>query len=60
VLCEQSTALAIARPLAEFRPFREGVSATPYFYVGDAFFLPFTGLRAMERGGPVVTVWALP
>jgi 4-amino-4-deoxy-L-arabinose transferase-like glycosyltransferase len=51
---------ARARPLAEFRPFREGVVAKPYYYVGDAFFLPFTGLRAMERGGPVVTVWALP
>ena len=50
---------ARARPLAEFRPFREGTFAKPYFYVGDAFFLPFTGLRAMERGGPEVTVWAL-
>jgi 4-amino-4-deoxy-L-arabinose transferase-like glycosyltransferase len=49
-----------ARRLAEFNPFREGATARPYFYPGDAFFLPFTGLRAMERGGPVVTVWALP
>jgi 4-amino-4-deoxy-L-arabinose transferase-like glycosyltransferase len=49
-----------ARRLAVFDPFREGASATPYFYTGDAFFLPFTGLGAMERGGPVVTVWALP
>jgi 4-amino-4-deoxy-L-arabinose transferase-like glycosyltransferase len=48
-----------ARRLAEFRPFRDGVSDQPYFYGGDAFFLPFTGLEAMERGGPVVTVWAL-
>ena len=48
-----------ARRLAVFDPFRGGASATPYFYRGDAFFLPFTGLRAMERGGPVVTVWAL-
>ena len=49
-----------ARRVAEFRPFREDTTAAPYFYRGDAFFLPFTGLRAMERGGPVVTVWALP
>jgi len=48
------------RRLAEFPPFRPGATATPYFYPGDAFFLPFTGLRVMERGGPVVTVWALP
>jgi 4-amino-4-deoxy-L-arabinose transferase-like glycosyltransferase len=48
-----------ARRLADFRPFREGSSVKPYFYAGDAFFLPFTGLRAMERGGPEVTVWAL-
>jgi 4-amino-4-deoxy-L-arabinose transferase-like glycosyltransferase len=51
---------ARARPLAVFGPFRDGSSAEPYFYGGDAFFLPFTGLPAMERGGPVVTVWALP
>ena len=49
-----------ARRLAEFHPFREGVTAKPYFYGGDAFFLPFTGLGAMERGGPVVTIWGLP
>ena len=49
----------LPRPIAEFRPFREGAFAKPYFYVGDAFFLPFTGLQAMERGGPEVTVWAL-
>jgi 4-amino-4-deoxy-L-arabinose transferase-like glycosyltransferase len=49
-----------ARRLAEFNPFRDGATAKPYFYRGDAFFLPFTGLPAMERGGPVVTVWALP
>jgi hypothetical protein len=51
--------LARARPLAVFSPFREGAVTQPYFYVGDAFFLPFTGLEAMERGGPIVTVWAL-
>jgi 4-amino-4-deoxy-L-arabinose transferase-like glycosyltransferase len=49
-----------ARRLAVFSPFRADAPVRPYFYPGDAFFLPFTGLRAMERGGPVVTVWALP
>lgn len=49
-----------ARRLAEFSPFRAGATAAPYFYPGDAFYIPFTGLGAVVRGGPVVTVWALP
>jgi len=49
-----------ARRLAEFQPFRNGATVKPYFYPGDAFFLPFTDLGAMERGGPEVAVWALP
>jgi hypothetical protein len=48
------------RPLNIFRAFRAGTFAKPSFYTGDAFFLPFTGRPAMERGGPVVTVWARP
>jgi Dolichyl-phosphate-mannose-protein mannosyltransferase len=46
-----------ARPVAVFDPFRPDRSA--YFYVGDAFYLPFSGLTAMERGGPAFTVWEL-
>lgn len=48
-----------ARPLAKFDPFRQGASERPYFYKGDAFYLPFAGLAAMERGGPIVTIWEL-
>jgi 4-amino-4-deoxy-L-arabinose transferase-like glycosyltransferase len=48
-----------ARPLAVFDPFRERATEKPYFYPGDAFYLPFSGLGAVERGGPVITVWAL-
>jgi 4-amino-4-deoxy-L-arabinose transferase-like glycosyltransferase len=46
-------------PLAVFDPFREGATGRPYFYPADAFYLPFSGLDAVERGGPVITVWAL-
>jgi hypothetical protein len=48
-----------ARSLAVFDPFREGATERPYFYAADAFYLPFSGLGAVERGGPVVTVWEL-
>lgn len=46
-----------ARAVRVFDPFRPGASARPYFYVADAFYLPFSGLDAMERGGPILTVW---
>jgi hypothetical protein len=47
--------------LARFDPFRpEGVEgAAAEFYPGDAFFVPFRGLTAVERGGPVLEVWSL-
>jgi hypothetical protein len=38
-------------------PFKKPRRVEPYFYEGDAFYLPFTHLDAMERGGPVLTVW---
>ena len=31
----------------------------PYFYSADAFFVPFSGFGAVERGGPVLKVWDL-
>ncbi|HSF17061.1 MAG TPA: phospholipid carrier-dependent glycosyltransferase [Vicinamibacteria bacterium] len=47
-----------ATRLAIFDPFR-GNGETPVFYVRDAFYLPYTGLGAVERGGPLVTVWRI-
>jgi 4-amino-4-deoxy-L-arabinose transferase-like glycosyltransferase len=47
------------RPLATFDPFRAGERAKPYFFEGDAFYLPFSGLGALDRGGPLVTVWEM-
>ncbi len=51
-----------ADPLAVFDPFTEKYRAgavEPYFYGGDAFYIPFSGFGAVERGGPIVTIWAL-
>jgi dolichyl-phosphate-mannose-protein mannosyltransferase len=47
------------RPLVVLSPFREGAADRARFYAGDAFYLPLSGLDAMVRGGPVVTVWDL-
>jgi hypothetical protein len=47
-------------PLAVFSPFREGAGTEPYFSPADAFFIPFSGLSAVERGGPIVTIWQIP
>lgn len=48
-----------ARPLAVFRPFGEDPRVAPRFYPNDAFYLPFTGFRGVERGGPLITIWDL-
>ena len=40
-------------------PYRAGASTEPVFYSADAFYLPYTGFRAVERGGPVVEIWKL-
>ena len=50
---------AHARPVVVFDPFRKASSVTPYFFPRDAFYLPYSGFAAMERGGPIVTVWRL-
>jgi hypothetical protein len=50
----------VAEPLEVFDPFRDGVDGTPYFYPADAFYIPYTGLRTMARGGPIIRIWALP
>lgn len=46
-----------AKPLVVLDPFKRPKQMEPYFYDGDAFYLPFTHLGAMERGGPILTVW---
>jgi 4-amino-4-deoxy-L-arabinose transferase-like glycosyltransferase len=48
-----------ARALAVFNPFKPDRELEPYFYVGDAFYLPISHLDAMERGGPILTIWEL-
>jgi hypothetical protein len=48
-----------ARPVAAFSPFRAGRETTACFYPGDAFYLPYCGFGALERGGPVITIWEL-
>ena len=48
-----------AVPVLEVSPFRADPSEPAYFFAADAFFVPFSGFDAVERGGPVVKVWDL-
>ncbi len=50
---------AHGRAEAVFDPFVKASRVKPYFYSGDAFYLPYSGFDAVERGGPVITVWDL-
>ena len=50
---------ANAQPAVVFDPFKKTSSVTPYFYARDAFYLPYAGFDAVERGGPVITIWDL-
>ncbi len=47
------------RELARFDPFNATTEASPFFYVQDAFYLPFAGFDAVERGGPLITIWEI-
>ena len=47
------------RPLVRFDPFNPAPKDSPFFYVQDAFYLPFAGFDAVERGGPVITIWEI-
>lgn len=47
------------RLLVSFDPFLPGGAAWARFYTGDAFFIPFSGLEHVVRGGPALEVWAL-
>lgn len=45
------------RAVATFDPFPGAGPGGARFHPGDAFYIPYTGLDAVTRGGPVVTVW---
>ncbi len=45
------------RQAAVFDPFTAAGPAGAHFHASDAFYLPYTGLDAVVRGGPIVTVW---
>jgi 4-amino-4-deoxy-L-arabinose transferase-like glycosyltransferase len=47
------------QPLVRFDPFNVAPTDSPFFYVQDAFYLPFAGLDAVERGGPIITIWEI-
>ena len=49
---------AEARPVAVFDPFRKGAEDA-FFFGSDAFYIPYSGFGAVERGGPIVTIWRL-
>jgi hypothetical protein len=48
-----------AERVALFDPFRKGSNAEPHFFRHDIFYIPYSGLDAVERGGPIVVVWKL-
>jgi hypothetical protein len=57
--------LSLARTLEErgeaiatFDPYRASRDE-PVFFLSDAFYIPYAGLGAVERGGPVVRIWKL-
>lgn len=45
------------RKIAVFDPFVGGSGGTAVYSTGDAFFMPYSGLDTVTRGGPVITVW---
>ncbi|MGH9463992.1 MAG: ArnT family glycosyltransferase [Vicinamibacteria bacterium] len=45
--------------LAEYDPFREDFHGDVYYFGADSFYLPFSGLGSVERGGPRITIWKL-
>ena len=48
-----------AEPLAVFDPFRGSELSEGFFYLSDAFYIPYTGLENMIRGGPVIHIWRI-
>jgi hypothetical protein len=48
-----------ARPAVVFDPFLDMKGVRRCFFARDAFYLPHCRFEALERGGPVVTIWDL-
>ena len=46
-------------PLVRFDPFRTDFRGNAYYYGADSFYLPFSGLGSVDRGGPKITIWEL-
>ncbi len=44
--------------IVTFDPYREA-AVEPIFYRADAFYVPFAGLEAVARGGPLVSIWKI-
>jgi 4-amino-4-deoxy-L-arabinose transferase-like glycosyltransferase len=45
--------------LVVFSPFENPEPSAAIFHPSDAFYLPFSGFAAVERGGPIVRIWKL-
>jgi 4-amino-4-deoxy-L-arabinose transferase-like glycosyltransferase len=45
--------------LRTFDPYRDASGIEPTFFRSDAFYIPFSGFDAVERGGPVIRIWKL-
>ena len=45
--------------IAAFDPYSPGSPVEPVFFRADAFYIPYRGLDAVERGGPIVRIWKL-
>ncbi len=56
---EHGEPIAAFDPYRPYRPYRRGAGVEPVFYPSDAFYIPFAGLEAVERGGPVVRIWRI-
>jgi 4-amino-4-deoxy-L-arabinose transferase-like glycosyltransferase len=53
---EQGQTIATFDP---YRPQEQGSGVEPVFHRSDAFYIPFAGLSAVDRGGPIVRIWKL-
>jgi hypothetical protein len=45
--------------IATFDPYRRDAEVEPRFYRSDAFYIPYSGFEAVERGGPLIRIWKL-
>jgi 4-amino-4-deoxy-L-arabinose transferase-like glycosyltransferase len=45
--------------VTKFDPYRRRSRVTPRFFEADAFYIPFAGIGAVERGGPLIEIWKI-